>query len=84
MAIRSPLRYPGGKWKAMPQILPLIPDNIEDWREPFFGGGSVTLFYLQSHKNTAKRVIVGDLSPEIWAFWQKTRLPSRETPFAML
>lgn len=74
MPIKSPLRYPGGKWKALDLILPLIPDNIEDWREPFFGGGSVTLGYIQSPKFTAKRLVVGDLSPEIWAFWQGIKL----------
>lgn len=74
MAVRPPLRYPGGKWKALDLILPLIPDNIEDWREPFFGGGSVTLGYIQSNKFTAKRLVVGDISPEVWAFWQGTKL----------
>lgn len=78
MAIRSPLRYPGGKHKALPLILPLIPDDIEDWREPFFGGGSVTLGYLQSNKYTAKRLIVGDLSSEIWAFWQGVKTSADE------
>lgn len=78
MAIRSPLRYPGGKRKALPLILPLIPDGIEDWREPFFGGGSVTLGYIQSNIYTAKRLIVGDLSPEIWAFWQGVKIGADE------
>lgn len=78
MAVRSPLRYPGGKWKALPQILPLIPYGIEDWREPFFGGGSVTLGYIQSNKNTAKRLTVGDLSTEIWAFWQGVKIYSEQ------
>lgn len=78
MAVRPPLRYPGGKWKALPKILPLIPENIEDWREPFFGGGSVTLGYIQSHKFTAKRLLVGDLSTEIWAFWEGIKLYSEE------
>ena len=80
--IRSPLRYPGGKFKAMPQIMPHIPANVKDWREPFFGGGSVTIYYMQEclrgalqEKTGEKRCIpetltVGDLNPEIWAFWQ--------------
>lgn len=73
MAVRSPLRYPGGKHKALPQILPLVPNGIEDWREPFFGGGSVTLGYLQSGRQRPKRLLVGDLAPEIYAFWHGTQ-----------
>lgn len=74
MAIRGGLSYPGGKWKALPQILPLVPDGVEDWREPFFGGGSVTLGFLQSQKsNWCKRFIVGDLAPEIFAYWKGTQ-----------
>lgn len=81
MEIRSPLRYPGGKFKAMPQIMPHIPANVKDWREPFFGGGSVTLYYLQrclqgmAHEITGEirrvpeSITVGDFNPEIWAFW---------------
>jgi len=69
--IRGPISYPGGKWKALPQIIPLLPDGIEDWREPFFGGGSVTLGFLQSNKSKdCKRFLVGDLAPEIWAMWK--------------
>lgn len=85
MEIRSPLRYPGGKFKAMPQIMPHIPANVKDWREPFFGGGSVTLYYLQRclegmpHEITGeirevpKTITVGDFNPEIWAFWTGCR-----------
>ncbi|MBX3066987.1 MAG: DNA adenine methylase, partial [Anaerolineae bacterium] len=40
---KSPLRYPGGKSRAMPQILQQIPLNMREYREPFIGGGSVYL-----------------------------------------
>lgn len=74
MAIRSPLRYPGGKWKALPLILPLtepevVGDVIKDWREPFFGGGSVTLGYLQHCKQKPEVITVNDLAPEVYRFW---------------
>ena len=79
--IKSPISYPGGKFKAMPQIMPLIPSYVKDWREPFFGGGSVTMYYLQEclegsiANDGKKRVIpetltVGDLNPEIWNLWE--------------
>lgn len=37
--IKSPLRYPGGKSKAIKFIAPLIP-KFKEYREPFLGGGS--------------------------------------------
>ena len=71
MAIRSLLRYPGGKGKAMPFLLDKMPDGIKDWREPFFGGGSVTIGFLQSEKSkNCQRFVVGDLYPEVYSFWK--------------
>lgn len=45
--IKTPLRYPGGKSKALNQILPRIPLDITEYREPFIGGGSVFLAVKQ-------------------------------------
>lgn len=71
MAIRPCISYPGSKWKALDLILELVPDGIEDWREPFFGGGSVTFGFLQSEKSrNCKRFIVSDLATEIYALWK--------------
>ena len=41
--IKSPLRYPGGKSRAVKQILALLPPDIERLCSPFVGGGSVEL-----------------------------------------
>lgn len=78
MAIRSAISYPGAKWKALPQILPLLPDDIEDLREPFFGGGSFTLGYLQSGAKKPKHVTVGDLAPEIYSYWKALKLHPKQ------
>lgn len=40
---KSPLRYPGGKARAVNQILSLIPYNIQRLVSPFLGGGSIEL-----------------------------------------
>tara|TARA_A100001515_G_scaffold58933_5_gene46547 strand:- start:949 stop:1809 length:861 start_codon:yes stop_codon:yes gene_type:complete len=40
--MKSPLRYPGGKTRAVKHILPHIPDHAE-YCAPFLGGGSVEL-----------------------------------------
>jgi DNA adenine methylase len=69
--IYSPLRYPGSKRRAMGELLPMFPDDIKDWREPFMGSLSVTLAFIQSTKaSKCERFLVGDLNKEIWAFWQ--------------
>lgn len=69
--IYSPLIYPGSKRRVMNELLPMFPDGIEDWREPFMGSLSVTLAFIQSPKaSKCKKILVGDLNTEIWAFWK--------------
>jgi DNA adenine methylase len=41
--IKSPLRYPGGKSRAVKQILELLPQDMNSICSPFLGGGSVEL-----------------------------------------
>ena len=41
---KTPLRYPGGKSKAVKKLYPMLPNigEYEEWREPFPGGGSMS------------------------------------------
>lgn len=39
--IKSPLNYVGGKYKLLPQILPLFPKNIDTFIDLFGGGFNV-------------------------------------------
>ncbi len=64
--IRSPLRYPGGKSRAVDRIASLIP-SFEEYREPFVGGGSV-FFYLKQ-KFPAKKFWINDKYAELANFW---------------
>jgi DNA adenine methylase len=73
MSVNKVISYPGAKWKAWNQIEPIIPKDIEDWREPFLGGASMSLSVADSNKFRLKRMLVGDLAPEIWAFWYGAR-----------
>lgn len=69
--IKSPIAYPGAKWKALDLIFSKVPDGITDWREPFFGGGSVTLGFLQHPKSKdCKKFVVGDLATEVFSMWK--------------
>ena len=65
--IKSPLRYPGGKSKALSQILPLIP-KYKEYREPFVGGGSV--FVALKQKNWDKTAWINDLNIDLYLFWK--------------
>jgi len=68
--IYSYLRYPGSKRRVLDILIPKFPDGIKDFREPFFGSGSVTIGFLQSPKaKDCTKVVVGDLYTELWAFW---------------
>jgi len=65
--IKSPLRYPGGKSRAVEIIAGLLPD-FDEFREPFLGGGSVFLYAKQRFPE--KRFWVNDLYYELYTFWQ--------------
>lgn len=39
--IKSPLNYTGGKFKLLPQILPMFPKNIDNFYDLFCGGANV-------------------------------------------
>lgn len=70
MEYYSPLRYPGGKNKAVALFKKVIEAN--DMRncvyvEPFAGGASVALSLLID--GYAEKAIINDADPSIYAFW---------------
>ncbi|GAB7141353.1 DNA adenine methylase [Deferribacterales bacterium RsTz2092] len=64
----SPLRYPGGKSRAIKTITPLILHNFTEFREPFVGGGSVFLSVKQN-RFVPTRYIINDLNYDLYCFW---------------
>ena len=54
--IKSPLNYMGGKYKLLPQILPLFPKNIDTFIDLFGGGFNVGI------NVSAKEVVYNDLN----------------------
>jgi DNA adenine methylase len=68
MRFRSPLRYPGGKQKAINQIANLLPVRMIEYREPFVGGGSVYL-HARSVK-IAQKYWLNDKFTELTSFWR--------------
>lgn len=71
--VKSPLRYPGGKSRALKQILPLIPTKITEFREPFVGGGSVFFAIRSIYGNNIKSYWINDLNYDLYCFWKQTR-----------
>lgn len=70
---RSPLRYPGGKQKAVEQIFQMMPSSAAEYREPLVGGGSV---YLQAKSiGFAKKYWINDKFSELIAFWKTVQDP---------
>ncbi len=67
-SVSSPLRYPGGKSKAIEEILPLIPGDFEEYREPFIGGASIYLSVKQKYPD--KKYWINDLYSELFNFWK--------------
>ncbi len=57
---QSPLNYTGGKYKLLPQILPLFPDGIDTFLDLFCGGCSVGL------NVEATTVIYNDFEPHLY------------------
>ncbi len=68
--IKSPLRYPGGKSRAVKIVAELIPE-FDEFREPFLGGGSVFVYAKQRFPN--KKFWVNDLYFELYKFWEMTQ-----------
>lgn len=57
--IKSPLNYVGGKYKLLPQILPLFPKNIDTCIDLFGGSGTVLM------NTEADNYIYNDIIPYI-------------------
>ncbi len=68
--IKSPLRYPGGKNRAIKIIAPLIPE-FKEFREPFVGGGSV--FFYTKQKYPDKKFWINDLYYKLFQFWNQSK-----------
>ena len=68
-SLKTPLRYPGGKSRAVKKINPYITDlsSYRQYREPFLGGGSVALHISKMYPKLA--IWVNDLYEPLVNFW---------------
>ncbi len=71
---RSPLRYPGGKQKAIKQIAEMFPPRATEYREPMVGGGSV--YFHARNTNFASKYWINDKFKELVTFWKIAQDPA--------
>jgi DNA adenine methylase len=74
--LKTAIRYPGGKSKALKTLAPWFPDNVVEYREPFIGGGSVALLFSQNYPKVP--VWINDKYFYLYNFWVHLRDNSRE------
>ena len=67
---KTPLRYPGGKSRALTKLFQFIPDlkNYKEFREPFLGGGSVAIEIGKRYPHID--IWVNDLYEPLYNFWK--------------
>ena len=73
--IKSPLRYPGGKSRAVKKISALVP-NFKEFREPFVGGGSIFVYLKQKYPE--REFWINDLYENLYHFWNQCKNNPKE------
>ena len=73
-SLKTCLRYPGGKSRACEKMGPYFPDlrNYDEFREPFLGGGSVSIYITKKYPNLD--IWVNDLYEPLVNFWQQLQM----------
>ena len=72
-SLKTPLRYPGGKSRALANLFRFLPDlsQVKEYREPFLGGGSVAIEVTKRYPNLP--IWVNDLYKPLYLFWTALR-----------
>ena len=70
-SLKTPLRYPGGKSRALSKLFQYMPDlrDYTEYREPFLGGGSVALEVSKRYPRLD--IWVNDLYEPLYNFWRE-------------
>ena len=72
-SLKTPLRYPGGKSRALANLFRFLPDlsQVSEYREPFLGGGSVAIEVTKRYPKLD--IWVNDLYEPLYNFWCELR-----------
>jgi len=69
--LKTPLRYPGGKSKAVKTLAEWYPLYFNEYREPFIGGGSMAIYTAQAYPGIP--IWINDLYVPLYNFWIQLR-----------
>lgn len=75
--LKSPLRYPGGKSRAVGFLMDFVPRKFNAYFEPFFGGGSFGIFLAQQGDFKGAKFHANDLNYDLFCFWQTLKTQNR-------
>ena len=75
-SLKTPLRYPGGKSKAIKTLSQWYPKVITEYREPFIGGGSIAIDITKANPDIP--VWINDLYVPLYNFWIQLRDRGKE------
>ena len=83
-SLKTPLRYPGGKSRAVAKLLQFLPNlnQYKEFREPFLGGGSVALEITKRYPNI--KIWVNDLYEPLYNFWSELQHSGQDLEDAIL
>lgn len=73
LAMNTLIKYPGGKEKELKVIRPMLPQNINNYYEPFVGGGAVLW-----HLNLGRRKFINDISKDLVNFYICVQIQDEE------
>jgi DNA adenine methylase len=75
--VKPVLKWVGGKTQILEEVLGLFPKEMENYHEPFLGGGSVLLGLLASveagHTVVYGTVYASDLNPNLIALYKNVQ-----------
>lgn len=74
--LKSPLRYPGGKARAIQQMKIFVPGEFDEYREPFVGGASFFIYLKQKFPKV--KFWINDLNTELYCFWKLVQTDSEK------
>ena len=69
--MKTPLRYPGGKSRAVPKLCQWLPAEVTEYRESFLGGGSMAIEMTKRYPDLS--IWVNDLYKPLYLFWLALR-----------
>lgn len=64
------LKWVGGKTQILDEVLDLFPFEMDNYHEPFLGGGSVLLAVLSTSHRVLGKVYASDINPALISLYQ--------------